>query len=283
LNGGMAVDRAAFARFEAIREDFRRRVAAWTAALPGLADAQRALALEAGDEYTIETPVVYNRALDDIRLGDDIPWIVVADNPGKREQEAGMNRYLVGRSGLVAERFFARELGVDFRRQVLIINKTPVHTPKTVQLRALMRIYPEAKAVIDDSQRFMASIVPALQECFGSRVWVMGLSEVRPGGLFGPWQGALADAYAMAGSGRSGDARDQSLLVGGLYGFNHFSMGSFATDLKRRRKSGEPVLEAVMRIGGENRARILGNQPVAGSGSMDLVGKAGRAEFPLKR
>ncbi|PKL09419.1 MAG: hypothetical protein CVV51_03985, partial [Spirochaetae bacterium HGW-Spirochaetae-7] len=132
------MDKAAFERFEKIRDEFKHRVEVWTAALPGLGDAQRALAAELGeDDYTIETPIVYNRALDDIGPGAAVSWVVVADNPGKREQEAASNRYLVGRSGQVAERFFARELGVDFRRQVVIINKTPVHTPKTVQLRKL--------------------------------------------------------------------------------------------------------------------------------------------------
>ena len=110
-----------------------------------------------------------------------------------------MNRYLVGRSGLVAERFFGRELGVDFRRQVAIINKTPVHTPKTAQLRRLAVIYPAARAILEESQRFMAAMVPALQQIFGARVWVMGLSEVRPHGLFEPWQQALTEAYANSG------------------------------------------------------------------------------------
>jgi len=237
----------AFSRFEAIRDEFRDRTAAWNAGLPGLADAQRRLAVERGeDDYEVETPVVYNRALDDIVPESRIAWVVVADNPGKREQEAAMNRYLVGRSGLVAERFFQRELGVDFRREVAIINKTPVHTPKTAQLRMLGRMYPAARAVLDDSQRFMAAMVPALQACFGARVWVMGLSELRPKGIFEPWTRALDEAYAGDEAGRAG-----------VYGFNHFSMGSFATDLKRRRLPGEPTPDAVMRIGAENRARVF--------------------------
>lgn len=242
---------SAFQRFASLRDEFRAMVNAWSAALPGLAAAQLRLAAEQGETaYTLETPIVYNRALDDIKADSDIEWIVVADNPGKREQEAGMNRYLVGRSGLVAERFFARELGVDFRRQVAIINKTPVHTPKTAQLRRLAIIYPEARAILEQSQRFMAAMVPALQQIFGARVWVMGLSEIRPGGLFGPWQQALADAYALRGP-------ESSALKERVYGFNHFSMGSFATDLKRRRQAGESTSDAVLRIGAENRARIF--------------------------
>ncbi len=240
------MDIAAYKKFAAIRTDFKSRVAAWLAALPGLADAQRALAAETGDDYPIETPVVYNRALDDVGPDDSIAWLVVADNPGKREQEAALNRYLVGRSGMMAERFFKRELGVDFRREVIIINKTPVHTPKTAQLRRLIRLYPESRTVIEESQRYMAAMVPALQACLAARVWVMGLSELRPGGLFGPWQLALREAYAQAA------APDT------VFGFNHFSMGSFAGELKKKRRPGESTPEAVLRIGAENRARILG-------------------------
>ena len=231
-----------FSRFEAIRDEFRRRVREWSEALPGLAEAQRTLARESGDGYTIETPIVYNRALDDIGPGDTILWIVVADNPGKREQEAGMNRYLVGKSGMMADRFFSRELGVDFRRQVAIINKTPVHTPKTVQLRKLAAIYPQALPILKESQRFMATMVPVQQECFCANVWVMGLSEIKPKGLFEPWQSALSGSYTR---------------MDHLFGFNHFSMGSFAAELKRRRLPGESTRDAVMRIGRENRSRIL--------------------------
>jgi len=252
---GGVVDKAAFRRFSVLRDEFRDRVAGWTAALPGLAEAQRALAREAGDDYAVETPIVYNRALDEVSQDSRIAWVVVADNPGKREQEAAMNRYLVGRSGQVAQRFFARELGVDFRSEVVIINKTPVHTPKTLQLKKLARLYPEARGILDESQRFMASMVPALQQCFNARIWVMGLSEVKPKGLFEPWQQALAQAYARDDT--AGDRADGHRLADGLFGFNHFSMGSFATDLMRRRRPGESTPDAVLRIGAENRSRIL--------------------------
>jgi hypothetical protein len=251
-----SVDRQAYDRFSALRDGFRARVAEWSATLPGLADAQRRLAEATGDTgYAVETPIVYNRALDEVGPDDDIAWLVVADNPGKREQEAAMNRYLVGRSGQAAERFFARELGVDFRRRVVVVNKTPVHTPKTAQLRKLARIMPEARPVLEESQRYMASLVPELQACLGASVWVMGLSELRPKGLFETWRTALNEAYRRADA--DALARGLSAPSEGLYGFNHFSMGSFATDLKRRRALGEPVVDAVLRIGVENRTRLL--------------------------
>lgn len=249
------MERRAYERFAAIRDDFKSRVTRWTGLLPGLADAQRELARLSGDEYPLETPIVYNLALDEIRSGDLIRWLVVADNPGKREQEAAMNRYLVGRSGLAAERFFGRELGVDFRREVAIINKTPVHTPKTAQLRKLVSLYPAAAPVLRESQAYMASIVPTLQSCLGARVWVMGLSELRPKGLFEPWRIALEEAYEASGP---ADGGSPGRGMDGVYCLNHFSMGSFATELARRRRPGETSAEAALRIGAENRPRLFG-------------------------
>ena len=243
------MDRSAFDTLVDLRKRFSQRVAAWTDSLPGLLAAQRELARDLGeDDYEVQTPIVYNGALDGIGPADRISWIVVADNPGKNEQVAGVNRYLVGRSGKVAENFFNRELGVDFRREVLIINKTPVHTPKTIQLRELAKRDPKFRLVIEESQRFMAMMVPALQSALGAPVWIMGLSELRPKGIFSAWTETLLAACRAP----------EAASMDRLFLFNHFSMGSFATDLKKRRGAGETTLQAVLRIGAENRARILG-------------------------
>ena len=129
----------AYAAVEAAREEFGGLVEAWSAQNPYLLEAEERLREKQGyGDYRVETPVVYNRALDDIEIDDEIKIILVADNPGKKEQLAANNRYLVGQSGKLAEGWFKRELGIDFRREVLILNKTPVHTPKTAEL-ALLR------------------------------------------------------------------------------------------------------------------------------------------------
>jgi hypothetical protein len=110
-------------RFSELRASFRDKVAVWSAMLPGLLEAQKRLAVELHeDDYPLETAIVYNRALDDIDTETPIRWILVADNPGKKEQLGIQNRYLVGASGKVAENFFARELATDFRKEVIIIN-----------------------------------------------------------------------------------------------------------------------------------------------------------------
>lgn len=239
----------AYERLCALREDFRAKVREWRDGLPGLLSAQAELAAELGeDNYELETSIVYNKALDDIGRGGDIEWIVVADNPGKREQASAMNRYLVGQSGKVMENFFRRELGCELRSQALIINKTPVHTPKTAQLKILGARHPDLMPVLAQSQAYMAGLAVALQEALGSKLWIMGLSELRPGGIFSPWKEAF-----MEGAKGAGPRFQRS-----VYSFNHFSMGSFSTELKRRRLPGEAVPDAVLRIGRKNSLRIFG-------------------------
>jgi hypothetical protein len=243
------VERRAYERLCELREDFRANVELWRDHVPGLLSAQAELAAELGeDNYELETSVVYNKALDDIGPESLIDWIVVADNPGKREQAAAMNRYLVGQSGKVMENFFRRELHSELRSRSLIINKTPVHTPKTAQLKALGLRHPDVAPVLADSQRYMARLAIALHEALGAKLWIMGLSELRPAGIFSAWKEAFMDGASQAGPG----------LQGSVYAFNHFSMGSFSTDLKKRRLAGETVPEAVLRIGRENSLRIFG-------------------------
>jgi hypothetical protein len=241
------MDDNSFKRFAELRASFRDQVDVWSNSLPGLRDAQLALAAETGETgYPLETPVVYNKALDDIGRDSCITWIVVADNPGKNEQLADSNRYLVGRSGITAERFFARQLGVDFRREVVIINKTPIHTPKTAQLRRLAVIYPEIRPVMQDSQRFMAGLLAEMQKALAVPVWVMGISELGPRGLFAPWSAALKLAYAGA------PASDRNRL----YALKHFSMGAFATDMKKYLLPGESQGQAALRIGADLASRL---------------------------
>jgi hypothetical protein len=236
-----------YRQFVAIRETFRQRVQEWTSALPGLRSAQLRLAMETAEtDYAVETAIVYNRALDEVTPGQHIAWIIVADNPGKREQEASMNRYLVGRSGLQTERFFARELGVDIRQETLIINKTPIHTPKTAQLRRLVALYPEVKPILDESQRFMAGLLWQLRDTLGAPVWIMGLSELGRRGLFRIWSEAVGNAYRKA----------PMAVRANIHVLKHFSMGAFATAIKYGTTVGETTGQAALRIGLDNARNI---------------------------
>ncbi|MBU0936562.1 MAG: hypothetical protein KKI09_08220 [Spirochaetes bacterium] len=233
------LSQTAFSRYQAAIRDFSSRLAAWSQRLPQLGEAQRELQNICEEtDYALETPIVYNGDLDRLRPGSNIRWILIADNPGKKEQLAENRRYLVGSSGKAAENFFRQHLDIDFRSEVLIINKSPVHTPKTSQLRRLLQIYPDLRAVFIESQCYMADFAWQLYSIAKAPIWLMGLSELQPRGLFSAW-------YERFSTGMP--AREA------IFVFKHFSMGSFASDLKKRRLPDESVEDAVHRIGTENR------------------------------
>jgi hypothetical protein len=246
----------AYATLDSIRGEFRGLVKKWNDANPYLLEAEERVREKMGyDDYRVETPIVYNRALDGIMPSDDIKLIVVADNPGKKEQLAINNRYLVGQSGKLAEGWMRRELGVDFRKEVVILNKTPVHTPKTAEL-ALLRKSAGIKsdrleALLAGSQSAMADLAwrlyLALREG-GTSMWISGLGELRKGGLFEIYRDELARRLAKA----SPEER------AGVWAFNHFSMNQFAIEVKKKARPGRPLAGELARIGGENRGRVFG-------------------------
>lgn len=247
----------AYAAFDAARAEFRGLVAAWSAALPSLAGLQERLRLELGyDDYRVETPVVYNRDLDSVGPEDRIGFLLVADNPGKKEQLAANNRYLVGQSGKLAEGWFRRELGMDFRKEVVILNKTPLHTPKTAELRRLLalsgapgsRDRKALEALLSESQAAMAGLARRLHEGSGAPLWISGYGELGPRGLFRPYAEALAREYEGA----------PKALRDSVWLFRHFSMNQFAVEMKEKRDPSRPLAAELARIGVENRKRILG-------------------------
>jgi hypothetical protein len=251
----------AWRAFSGARRRFRETVEQTRALLPGLGEfAQRLADSRTGPSYIVETPVVYNEALDSIGPDDDIKLILVGDNPGRREQAAENRRYLVGPSGKIAEKFFRDhpEMGVDFRKNVIILNKTPVHTPRTAELKELSRLYTAEKnktfaGAVDASQRTMAELLLEFQRAFSSGkalpVWITGYSEMKTGGIFEAYTERLRTLYG-------GDTRES--LKNALFLYRHFSMNQFTADLKRQTVRGESTAEVLKRIGKAYRLRILG-------------------------
>lgn len=237
--------------FRAARDDFKNYCAELDAALPGLRRVQQKLVnTREGPSYQIDTPIVYNNALDDVTRHDVIKLILIGDNPGRREQSAAMRRYLVGPSGKIAERFFASEasLGIDFRGNVIILNKTPVHTPRTAELRILAEEGGAAiRGALIESQKKMAALLTAFQNALNVPVWITGYSEMKKNGIFFEYTNALCAAFER-------DAIDpQEILC-----FRHFSMNQFTIDLNKQRSAGEALPDALNRIGAAYRARIFG-------------------------
>lgn len=244
------MERCRYEEFAALREAFRAKTAEWSAAVPGLRGLQEKLRADRGyDDYSVETPVVYNRALDDIGPDARPRWILIADNPGKQEQKAANLRYLVGQSGKLAEGFFRRELGADFRSEVLIVNKTPVHTPKTAELALLRGLDPSGavETLLAESQVWMAGFARALHGALGIPVWISGRSELKPRGIFGPWFREFCRLYREAPP----EAREEVLV------FSHFSMNQFSIELARKRDPDKPLMEDLRRIGSDNRRAIF--------------------------
>lgn len=241
------MDDAALAALEGVKKDFRKAVEAWTAKWPALPAAQQAVADQRGYDYRVETPVVYNGALDALGPADPAPRIVlVADNPGLNEQRADRRAYLVGQSGRLAEGLFRRELGMDFRRDCLILNKTPVHTPKTKELSLLP---PEFKPLLEESQRFMAGLALRAAAALGAAIWVIGYAEIGRRGLFSTW----AEEFRARHAGLASAGKAPKVLV-----LRHFSMNQFSFDLKSKRLPGESAMEALQRIGSAYRREKLG-------------------------
>jgi hypothetical protein len=244
-----------YTEFIKVRENFREYAGSLAKSVPGLVNLQQKLVdTSYGGKYRVERPVVYNGSLDAITEVDEIKIILIGDNPGRREQETG--RYLVGPSGKLAENFFRAHpaLGIDFRKNVLILNKTPVHTPRTADLKKLAAggkggMANEAvAALIRQSQREMVSL---LQQFYAAlrpvKIWIIGYSEMKKGGLFAEYTKALFEMLP---------SRDICL-------YRHFSMNQFLIDYNDKAKQFLPLAEgdgewAILRTIGEHyRERIL--------------------------
>ena len=231
-------------KFAGVRKRFKSFVAELDSSFPQLRDIQQKLVDNRAEiSYKIETPVVYNSALDEVTSESEIRLILVGDNPGRREQEAENRRYLVGPSGKIARKFFSDNpsLKIDFTKNVIILNKTPIHTPRTNDLRHLA-LY------LEESQIKMADLLLEFQETLGAPVFITGYSEMRKGGIFEAYTERLKRLYQ-----KKQESRERLLI------FRHFSMNQFTTDLKQKSLPGETVEKTLSRVGKAYRERVFGN------------------------
>jgi hypothetical protein len=243
-----------YASLAAFRDAFRSKVAEWSSYAAKLQPLQKAASQKDTPDYPLETAVVYNRALDDITQHDDIRLIVIGDNPGKDEQLTENNRYLVGQSGKIAEGFFRRNqaLGIDFRKNVVILNKTPVHTAKTNHLRSLQKADAEIARLILDSQLWMAENTALLHQALAHRgrtqLWLVGYAELKGRGVFLSYRDALRQAYGRKKAWNS------------VFVYQHFSMNRFSIDLQEfcRKHENMTPAEALEQLGHIHRDEIFG-------------------------
>ena len=244
---------AAWNRFTRAREHYRREIKRLLRKMPQLQAVQQELVNSRSPSYTVETSIVYNGALDDVQPDSEIRLLLVADNPGRREQAAENRRYLVGPSGKIAEKFFRDNpaLNIDFRKNVIILNKTPIHTPRTVELRELCYLSSRRlggaalETALAESQRIMARLLLEFHQALAVPVWITGYSEMKKGGVFEAYTGELKTLYKGA------------KLRNSVFLYRHFSMNQFTIDLKQQTARGEPLNNALDRIGTAYRERFL--------------------------
>ena len=255
----------------AFKADFKKQVAKWAKDFPQLGELQRKAALEAKTpEYPFETPVVYNTDLDRLTPDDEIKLIVIGDNPGKDEQLTKNQRYLVGQAGKIADGFFKRnpELSIDFRKNVVILNKTPVHSAKTAQLKRIAKLGGEEVAsLLVESQIWMAQKTAELHRAFCQRstgsvaggtdceLWLVGYSELKEKALFTQYRDTLKQSIIQ-----KSPAQWEKVYV-----FQHFSMNRFTIDLADYEKNNSPALknksliEKIHQLGTLHKTEIFGN------------------------
>jgi len=246
--------RAAWNQFEKARDHYRGEIQRLLLKLPELRAVQQKLVNSRSPSYAVDTPIVYNSALDDVNHNSELRLILVADNPGRREQMAENRRYLVGPSGKIAEKFFRDNpsLGIDFRNNVIILNKTPVHTPRTEELKELCRLGGTAlETALIESQRLMARLLLEFHHALAGGngtsppVWITGYSAMKKGGVFEAYTNELKAIY------------DGTKLKDSIFLYRHFSMNQFTIDLKQQAVPGEPLEKTLERIGVTYRERFL--------------------------
>lgn len=261
ITKGIPMTPSQFKIFSDFRAEFRSYCASLNSRFgKALAPLQVEAASKDTPSYPLENPVVYNTALDDIMENDDIRLIVIGDNPGKDEQLSRNQKYLVGQSGKIAAGFFMKNpcFGVDFRKNAIILNKTPVHTAKTKHLKRLMEHGGgQIHELIQQSQLWMAQKTvdlhiglcrTAVSESCKPDVFLVGYSELKSKGLFIGYRDELKKRYA---------GHDEWNRV---FVFQHFSMNRFSIDLNNYIK-GNPELDiaqAARQLGIVHKKEIFG-------------------------
>lgn len=222
--------------FNKFRNTFKDMVTQWNNQAKSLILVQeKAMEFFKNVDYELQTPIVYNTALDEITQNDEIKLIVIGDNPGKDEQLTKNQKYLVGQAGKLGNSFFKNhdELGIDFRKNVIILNKTPIHSAKTNQLKKFATFGgKEIEDLLKETQIWMAQETAKLHQKLlqGSenkdfpQLWLVGYSELKEKGIFTDYKNELKKQYQ-----KSEEAKN---AWDNVFVYQHFSMNRFSIDLK---------------------------------------------------
>ena len=255
----------AFSRF---RSDYKEKCDEWNdkaKKFDFLSLQKQASKLDKVPEYPIENPVLYSTDLDKFTKESNIKLILIGDNPGKNEQLDINKKYLCGQAGKLACSFFNtnKDLKVNWDSNVLILNKTPLHSAKTKELTSMLslakgRQKEELEKMLTESQVWCAQRTVQLHKdlnsfstlpvanCF---VWIVGYSELKKKGIFTNYKDEITNFYK---------ARENTSLKNSLLVFQHFSMNRFSIDLKVNYNKILSTAENLYQLGFRHRKEILG-------------------------
>jgi len=226
-----------YREFSKLRDEFRDKINKWKEDYPLLIDKIKETSAK---EYEIINSFVYNEKLDSIEEKNQIKYIWVTDNPGMKENI--LNQYGVGQSGNAGKNFMEGfNLVKDFNSEVLILNKSPIHTRVTAELKKLVGF----EGVAKESQEFMAYLSYELHRIFNCELWILGTSNMHK--IFSSYTNEILSNYS------------NSPLKSNIYLFYHFSQGQFKKDFNRISKEDVNLKteDICHKIGIEKRNKIL--------------------------
>lgn len=111
---------------------------------------------------------VFNEDLENVKW-EEINYIIVADNPGKKEKED--NKYLVSEdnkptsSGYIADKIFEY---LKIKNKYIVLNKCPIFTKETGDLK-------KHKEYLQCTQEYMAELTFNLHSKLNCKVYIFGL------------------------------------------------------------------------------------------------------------
>lgn len=287
--------------FSKFKTELKEKCEEWNRFADELVPLQKETSFADTPDYPIENAVVYNTALDELTPDSEIKLIVIGDNPGKSEQLNINQKYLVGQAGKLADGFFKKnpELEIDFRKNVIILNKTPIHSAKTKHLAKIEKSLglknSPASNLIHDSQIWMAEKTAELHKAlvtatytdqpkttpfatyagqsnstFIPELWLVGYSELKPRGLFLPYRDTLAQIYLGQSNSTTATSADPSKSATGIstdpwsrvFVYQHFSMNCFNKDIANYQTAHSkiPLKKALEELGNIHKEEIFTSQ-----------------------
>ena len=192
-----------FKKFCSFRDEFRKQTALWNEEYNKVLKEK----IESLSGCEITNSFIYNEKLDEINENDNIKYIWIQDNPGYNEML--QNRYAVGASGKAGQNFMKNEgLAEDFDREVIVLNKSPIHTKVTAVLSKLKN-----REIQDETQGYMAKAIFTVHNIFDCDLWILGISNLK--GIFGTFSKDMEKLYK------------NSALNKKMFLYYHFSQGQF--------------------------------------------------------